>query len=123
MINKGDVATFIDDVLVAIETEEEHDEIVEEVLRQLEENDLYVKPEKCVWKVREIEFLGVIMGPERFRMEKEKIEGVTNWPTPQYVRDVQKFLELANYYWQFVKDFAKIAKPLHQLVRRDQKWN
>jgi len=48
MINKGDVATFIDDVLVAIETEEEHDEIVEEVLRQLEENDLYVKPEKCV---------------------------------------------------------------------------
>ena len=123
MINKGDVATFIDDVLVAIETEEEHDEIVEEVLRQLEENDLYVKPEKCVWKVREIEFLGVIMGPERFRMEKEKMEGVTNWPTPQYVRDVQKFLELANYYWQFVKDFAKIAKPLHQLVRRDQKWN
>jgi len=48
MINKGDIATFIDDVLVAIETEEEHDEIVEEVLRQLEENDLYVKPEKCV---------------------------------------------------------------------------
>jgi len=38
------------------------------------------------------------MGPERFQMEKEKMEGVTNWPTPQYVRDVQKFLELANYY-------------------------
>jgi len=48
MINKGDVATFIDDVLVATETEEGHDTIVEEVLRRLEENDLYVKPEKCV---------------------------------------------------------------------------
>jgi len=113
MINKGDVATFIDDVLVATETKEGHDEIVEEVLRRLEENDLYVKPEKYVWKVREIGFLGVIMGPEGFRMEKEKVEGVTNWPTPQCVKDIQKFLGLANYYWRFVKDFAKITKPLH----------
>ena len=82
MINKGDVATFIDDILVATETEEGHDKIVEEVLRRLEKNDLYVKPEKCMWKVKEIGFLGVIMGPEGFRMEKEKVEGVTNWPIP-----------------------------------------
>jgi len=122
MINKGDIATFIDDVLVATKTEEGHDEIVEEVLRRLEENDLYVKPEKCMWKVREIGFLGVIMGPERFWMEPEKVEGVTKWLTPQCVKDVQKFLGLANYYWQFVKDFAKIAKPLYQLVRKDEKW-
>ena len=98
MINKGDVATFINNVLVATETEEGHNEIVEEVLRRLEENDLYVKPEKYVWKVREIGFLGVIMGPEGFRVEKEKVEGVTNWPTSQCVKDVQKFLGLANYY-------------------------
>jgi len=121
MINKGDVATFIDDILVATETEEGHDEIVEEVLRRLEENNLYVKPEKCMWKAREIGFLGVVMGPEGFRMEKEKVEGVTNWPTPQCVKDIQKFLGLANYYRRFVKDFAKIAKPLHQLVRKDEK--
>jgi len=121
-INKGDVATFIDNVLVATKTEEGHDEIVEEVLRQLKENDLYVKPEKCVWKVREIGLLGVIMGPEGFQMEKEKVEGVTNWPTPQYVKDVQKFFGLVNYYRRFVKDFAKITKPLHQLVRKDEKW-
>ena len=98
MINQGNVATFIDDILVATETEKGHDEIVEEVLRQLEENDLYVKPEKCVWKVREIGFLGVIMGPEGFQMEPEKVEGMTRWPTPQCVKDVQKFLGLANYY-------------------------
>ena len=46
IINKGDVATFIDDVLVATEMEKEYNEIVKEVLKQLEENDLYVKPEK-----------------------------------------------------------------------------
>jgi len=48
MINKGDIATFIDDMLVTTETEEGHDEIVEEVLKQLEENDLYIKLKKCV---------------------------------------------------------------------------
>jgi len=55
-------------------------------------------------------------------MEPEKVEGVTKWPTPQYVKNVQKFLGLANYYRRFVKDFAKIAKPLHQLVRKDERW-
>ena len=47
LINRGDVATFIDDVLVGTEMEEGHDELVEEILRRLEEHDLYVKPEKC----------------------------------------------------------------------------
>ena len=49
LINKGKVAAFVDDVLVETEIEEEHDEIVEEILRRLEENDLYIKPENCVW--------------------------------------------------------------------------
>ena len=62
MINKGKVAAFVDDVLVGTDTEEGYDEIVEEVLRRLEENDLYVKPEKCVWKVKKVPFLGVVMG-------------------------------------------------------------
>jgi len=47
LINQGDTATFIDDILVATDTEEGHDELVEEVLKRLEENDLFVKPEKC----------------------------------------------------------------------------
>jgi len=67
------VAVFIDDVMVATEIEEEHDEIVEEVLRRLEENDLFVKLEKCVWKIREVGFLGVIIGEDGVRMEKEKV--------------------------------------------------
>ena len=47
LINQGDTATFIDNILVATDTEEEHDELVEKVLKRLEENDLFVKPEKC----------------------------------------------------------------------------
>ena len=67
------VAVFIDDVMIAIEIEERHDEIVEEVLRRLEKNDLFVKPEKYVWKIREVGFLGVIIGEDGVRMEKKKI--------------------------------------------------
>jgi len=76
LINKGKVAAFVDDVLVGIETEEEHDEIVEEVLRRLEENNLYVKPEKCMWKMKRIGFLGVVIGPNRIEIKKEKVDGV-----------------------------------------------
>ena len=116
------VAVFIDDVMIATETEEGHDEIVEEVLRRLEENDLFVKPEKCVWKVREVGFLGVIIGEDGVKMEKEKVQGVVKWPVPKNVKNVQKFLGLANYYRWFVKDFARIAKPLHETTRKGKKW-
>ena len=70
------VVVFIDDVMVAIEMEEGHDEIVEEVLKRLEENDLFVKLKKCVWKVREVGFLGVIIGKDGVRIEKETVQGV-----------------------------------------------
>jgi len=122
MINEGKVAAFVDDVLVETETEEGHDEIVEEVLRRLEENNLYVKPEKCAWKVRKIGFLGVVIGPSGIEMEKEKVDRVLSWPEPRNVKDVRKFLGLANYYRRFIKDFARVAKPMNVLTRKDVKW-
>ena len=73
MIEKEEVVAFIDDMMIATETEEGHDKIVEEVLRRIEENDLFVKPKKCVWKVREVGFLVVIIVSDRVRMEKEKV--------------------------------------------------
>jgi len=76
MINKEKIVAFVDNVLVGTETEEEHDEIVEEVLKRLEENNLYIKPEKCVWKVQKIRFLGIVIGPNGIEMEKEKVDGV-----------------------------------------------
>ena len=116
------MAVFIDDVMVATETEEGHDEIMEEVLKRLEENDLFVKLEKCVWKVREVGFLGVLIGKDRVRMEKETVQGVIESLVPRSIKDVQKFLGLANYYRRFVKDFAMIVKPLHEIMRKGKKW-
>ena len=70
----------MDYVLVGIEIEEGHDKIVEEILKRLEENDLYIKPKKCVWKARKIEFLGVVIGPNGIEIEVEKVDGVLSWP-------------------------------------------
>ena len=65
----------------------------------------------------------MIIGENRVRMEKEKVQGVIEWPVPKSVKDVQKFLGLANYYRRFVKDFVMIAKLLHETTRKDKKWN
>ena len=63
-------------IIIGIEGEEGHNELVEEVVRRLAENNLYVKPEKCKWKVREVGFLGVVIGLEGIKMEEEKVKGV-----------------------------------------------
>ena len=76
LINMGKVAAFIEDMIVGMETEEGHNKIVAKIIRRLEENDLYVKPEKFKWKVKEVGFLGVVIGPDRIKMEEEKVKDV-----------------------------------------------
>ena len=76
LINTKKVVAFINNIIVETEMEERHDEIVAEVIKRLEENDLYMKPEKCKWKFREVGFLEVVIGPEGIKMEKEKVKGV-----------------------------------------------
>ena len=55
------------------------------------------------------------------KIEKEKVQKIINWSVPRSVTDMQKFLGLANYYRQFVKDFTRVAKPLHKMTRKDVK--
>ena len=106
-----------------MEEEKGYDEVVEEVVKRLAENNLYVKPEKYKWKVREVGFLEVVIRLEGIQMKEVKLKGVLDQLTPKKVKDIQKFLGLANYYWWFIKDFVSIAKPLHNLVKKDQKWD
>ena len=81
-----------------------------------------MKPEKCFWKVREVEFLGVILGPDRIKMDPTKLDAVKHWPTPLNMKDVQRFIGFANYYRRFIKDFAKVARPLHDLIGINKEW-
>jgi len=68
LIDTGDVAAFMNNVLVGIEDEKKHNKIVEKVLKRIEKSDLYVKPEKCVWKVKEINFLELVIEAEGIKM-------------------------------------------------------
>ena len=80
-----------------------------------------MKPEKYKWKMREVEFLGVVIKNDRIKIEEKKVKAVLDWPVSKSVKDVQKFLGLTNYYRQFVKDFARITRPLHEMMRKEQK--
>ena len=92
LINTGKVASFIDNVIIGTEMKKGYDELVEEVVRRLAENDLYMKLEKCKQKVREVRFLEVVIKPEGIKMEEDKVKRVLDWPIPECVKDVQKFL-------------------------------
>ena len=123
LINTGKVAVFIDNVIVGTESEEGYNELVKKVIKRLEKNNLYIKPEKCKWKVKEVGFLGVVIGSEGIKIEEEKVKGVLEWLTPTYIKNIQKFLGLANYYRQFIEGFAAIARPLHNMIKKNKKWD
>ncbi len=87
LINIGKVESFINDVMVGIESKEKHNELVKEILRNMEEN-LYVKPEKYKWKIREVDFLRVVIKPEGIKIKEEKVKVMLNWPVSKLVKEV-----------------------------------
>ena len=64
----------------------------------------------------------MVIGPEGIKMEEENVKGVLEWPAPKCIKDVQKFLGLVNYYRRFIEGFVSIARPLHDMVKKDKKW-
>ena len=78
MTETGDVAALVDNMIVEMEIEEGYDDIMKKVLRKVVENNLFVKLEKYMWKVREIGFLRVVIRLDKMKMEKEKVQGVVD---------------------------------------------
>jgi len=91
------VLAYMDDILIYAKTKEEHDRLVKEVLKRLQRNRLAVSPEKCVWKAKEVEFLGYIIGRDGIKMSTGKVETVLSWKTPNSLTEVQSFLGFANF--------------------------
>jgi len=111
------VLAYMDDILVYGKTEEKHDRLVKEVLGRLQENGLAVSPEKCVWKVQEVEFLGYIIGRDGIKMSAGKVRAVLSWETPKSLTVVQSFLGFANFYRRFIQDYSRIARLLTELTK------
>lgn len=112
---------YLDDILIYAKNEEELTQTTLEVLRRLKENKLYVKPEKCLFKVKEVEFLGAFINEKGVIMDVNKTKAIEDWPIPKTVRQLQAFLGLCNFYRRFIKNYSKIAKPLTRLTG-NVKW-
>ena len=112
---------YIDDLMIftKLDDQEEHDKIVLEVLRWLEANDLFVKPEKCHFRVKEVDFLGMIVSCDGIKMDPSKVLAILKWPDLTNVKQVRAFLGLGNFYWRFIKDYAIIARLLTDLTCKD----
>ncbi len=100
----------MDDILIATSsTLTAHENAVHDMLHRLEEHNLYLKLEKCVWETSSVDYLGVILEKGVTRMDPIKILGIADWPIPKTVKDVRSFLGFCNFYRAFIRGFANIA--------------
>ena len=111
MVDNG-VIIYLDDILIYSDTEEEHVELVKEVLRRLRKYNLCAAIKKSQFHTSEVEYLGFIISADGISMSERKIEAIRNWPEPKTVKNIQEFLGFANFYRRFIEGFSKIAHPL-----------
>jgi hypothetical protein len=90
------------------------------VLDIMRDNTLYLKPSKCFSFVEKINCLGFVVSGNGLAMQSSKVEAVRNWEEPTTVKGVQRFLGFANCYRSFIPQFAKITKPLTDLIKKGQ---
>jgi hypothetical protein len=96
---EGWLTVCMDDLLIHTPNNiAEHRRCVHRVLDKLRKHDLFLKPEKCLFEKRSMEFLGVVLGDGTIQMDPTKLKGVTDWPTPRTVKDVRGFLSFTGFY-------------------------
>ena len=122
MIEEGWLVIYMDDMLLFSKDRKTHKERMRRVLQRLRENDLYLKPEKCLFDVEEVEFLGLIVKPDTLAMDPVKLKGIEDWPEPSSVKGVRSFLGFANFYRRFIPNYSELTRPLHELTKKDKQW-
>uniref|UniRef100_A0A8C7Y9I5 Gypsy retrotransposon integrase-like protein 1 n=1 Tax=Oryzias sinensis TaxID=183150 RepID=A0A8C7Y9I5_9TELE len=119
------VFIYLDDILIFSRSMEEHVQHVRKVLLRLLQNQLYVKAEKCEFHTTTTSFLGLVISEGIIKMDPRKVKAVLEWPRPESRKQLQRFLGFANFYRRFIKNYSKIASPLHALTssKRSFSWN
>src|SRR5258707_1885037 len=112
----------MDDILVYSHTLSNHWWIVHQVLSTLQEYRLFLKPEKCKFEQKEVEYLGLVISKDHVAMDPTKVCRVMEWPTPMKVKEVQSFLGFVNFYWKFICNFSDITHSLYALTCKTQQW-
>ena len=113
---KKNVIVYFDDILIMEDSFEAHLELVTRVLYTLARHGMKVKPSKCQWFAKEVDFLGHTISSSGLRKQSSYIEKVDEFPLPQTVRELQQFLGLVNFQRKFIKDISLIQKPLSELT-------
>ena len=108
---------YLDDIIVYSRTFQGHLENLEKVFERLQRANLKLKPNKCSLLHKEVKYLGHMVSEEGIKPDPDKISALKEWPVPTSVQEVRKFLGFAGFYRKFVKDFSKIARPLHDLTK------
>ncbi len=123
LISTREVIVYMDNILITTPNNLiHHRQLIHQVLTKLEEHDLYLKPEKCVFEVPEVEYLGLIIGHGRIQMDPVKVGGVEGWKPLKNLTELQGFTGFINFYRPFIKGFSKEAKPLNELTKKDTPW-
>jgi hypothetical protein len=122
LVARGKVAIYLDNILIFTSDLNEHRKIVKEVLKRMQDNDLYLRPEKCKFETMETKYLGVVVKQGQICMDPIKVKGIVKWEAPQNVSGVRKFLGFANYYRCFIKGYSSLARPLNNRTKKDQRW-
>ena len=115
---------YLDDILVFSSDFESHLIRLAQVFSRIRKANLKFNPNKCLFVLQEVTFLGFKITPEGQLSSEDKVKAIRNFPVPRTVKQVRGFIGLASFYRKFVKDFSKIASPLTQLTKKDQpfKW-
>jgi hypothetical protein len=113
------VLLFFDDILIYRKSSEDHVRHVDKVLQLLKEKQLYAKPSKCFFGVKEVEYLGHIVSHEGVKVDPNNIKAMMNWSIPKTLKNLRGFLGLTGYYCKFVRHCGRIATPLTTLTKKD----
>ena len=122
-IAQGWLKVFMDDMLIINDGDcQDMVKKIKIVLQICKENNLYIKPEKCFFFVEEVEFLGFILKDGTFRMDPVKVEGITEWPAPMKLTELQSFIGFCNFYRRFIPKYSDKCAPLNKLLKKSQPW-
>ncbi|MCG8048682.1 MAG: RNase H-like domain-containing protein, partial [Candidatus Thiodiazotropha endolucinida] len=115
-MNLKECLIFLDDILIFSETFEDHLDRLEAVFSRLQQHGLKLKPSKCEFFKTSVSYLGHVVSQDGVETDPDKLKALTSWPVPQNVKQLRSFLGFTGYYRRFIKDYARLAKPLNDLL-------